>query len=109
MPLYQTVVYITTGTKASLNLDPSLAPFNASIACTLVTGPVDYKMQFSLDPFNTVSDANALWFDSADIPASTTASKTTALTYPVSRIRLIITTLTAGSLTLQVLQGLSIN
>lgn len=109
MPLYQTVNYTTTGTKTSLNLDPSLAPFNVSIAVTLVTGPVSYKMQFSLDPFDSVTDANALWFDSADFPAATAASKTAALTYPVSRIRFIIATLTAGSLTVQTLQGLSIN
>jgi hypothetical protein len=109
MPLYQAISYTTTGTKASLNLDPSIAPFNASVACTLVAGSISYKLQFSLDPFDTVTDANALWFDSADIPSGTTASKTSALTYPVSRVRFIIASIATGPLTVQILQGLSIN
>lgn len=106
MALYQTVAYTTTGVKASLNLDPSISPFNALVAATVGTAAT-YKMQFSLDPM-TVTDANALWFDSADIPASSSASKTSALLAPVSRIRLDIGAVT-GILTLQVLQGLSIN
>lgn len=106
MPMYQTVAYTTTGTKASLNLDPSIADFKATVAVTVGT-TATYKMQYSLDPM-TVADASALWFDSATIPAGTTSSKVEGLVAPVARIRLIVAAL-SGTLTLQVSQGLSVN
>lgn len=108
MALTHEVVYTTTGTKTSVNLDASIVPFNVNVACTLVTGPVSYKLQYSLSDVN-VSDANAIWFDSTDFPASTAASKVASITAPVTRIRAVIATLTAGSLTLQTLQGWTTN
>ena len=103
---YNTVAYTTTGTKASLNLDPSIADFKATVAVTVGT-TATYKMQYSLDPM-TVADAAALWFDSATIPAGTTASKVEGLVAPVARVRLIIAAI-SGTLTLQVSQGLTVN
>jgi hypothetical protein len=108
MPLFQSVIYTTTGTKQSLNLDPSITPFNAVIACTVLTGPASYKMQYSVTPF-TVADADANWFDSGDIPAATTTSAVSGLITPASRVRLVIATLTAGSITLEITQGFSSN
>lgn len=108
MPLYKTATYTTTGTTDSINLDPSIAPFNATVAVTLTAGTTSYKLQWSLDPM-TVTDAAALWFDSTDIPASTTASKVSYLIAPVSRLRLVIASLSGGNLVLQVQQGISIN
>lgn len=102
---YQTVTYSSDGTKASLELDPSVVPFSASIACTLV-GTASYKLQFSLDP-STVDDADAIWFDSGDIPSGTTTSGMSSFAFPASRVRLVIVSLT-GTLTLQVLQGVAI-
>jgi hypothetical protein len=108
MTVYRTVAYTTTGTKESLNLDPSISPFNASVAVTLSNGgSVSYKGQFSLSPM-TVADADALWFDSADFAAATAASKVGYLTAPVARFRIVIASLT-GTLTLQVLQGFTQN
>jgi|SRR5882724_2921467 len=108
MALIHEVVYTTTGTKDSVNLDPSITPFNVNVAFTLVTGPVSYKLQYSLSDCN-ISDANAIWFDSTDFPAATAASKVAPITAPVTRVRTIIATLTAGSLTLQTLQGWTTN
>ena len=108
MAYYRTVTYTTTGTKESLDFDPSIVPFNATVACTVVTGPVSYKIQYSLDPM-TVAEASATWIDSGDIPAATTTSATSAFQFPVSRIRAVIATLTAGSIQVQCLQGLSTN
>lgn len=108
MAYYQTISYTTTGTKGSINLDPSIVPFNALVAATLVAGTVSYKMQYSLTPF-TVADSAALWFDSADIPAATAASALSALSSPISRIRLVIAAITTGPLTLEVNQGFSTN
>jgi len=105
------VTYTTTGTKPSVDLDPSLAPFNATVAVTLTTGPASFKLQYTIDDFSDPlkTDATAAWFDSVDIPAGTAASIVASLPFPVSRIRLVIATLTAGSLRLQTQQGLSIN
>jgi hypothetical protein len=108
MPLYQTAAYTTTGTKASLNLDPSIAPFSATAVVGLSSGgSTDYKLQWSLDPMS-VADADAVWFDSVNIPAGTASTAVTCFGAPVSRVRLIIASLT-GSLTLNVAQPLSVN
>jgi hypothetical protein len=114
MSSYRTISYTTTGTKAALDLDWMIVPFNVSINCTLTTGPVSYKLQFSPTPMLdlnglSISDANASWFDSGDIPAATTTSASTSLTSPVARVRLVIATLTAGSLAMEILQGISTN
>lgn len=111
MLLNHDVTYTTTGTKPSLDLDPSIAPFNASVACNVVTGPASYKLQFTLSDFSAplMTDAAAVWFDSTDIPAGTTTSAVAALPFPVTRVRLVIATLTAGSIQFQTQQGMSIN
>lgn len=107
MTLYRTDTYTTTGTKESWNLDPAIVPFNASVACTLVSGTVSYKLQFSLDPMS-VADAAALWFDSIDIPAATATSALTLITSPQARFRVVIAAI-SGVLTIQSRQGLSTN
>lgn len=104
--LYKTVAYTTTGTKESLNMDAMIAPFNATVAVN-VGGGATYKVQYSLDPQN-VTDANAVWYDSVNMPASTTASVVSAFVSPVSRIRIVIAAIT-DTVTLQVQQGMSIN
>jgi len=104
--LYASQISSTTGTKASLFLDPSIAPFQAAVACTL-SNTATYKLQYSLDP-QTVDDATALWFDSTGIPASSSASATTTFIGPVSRVRVVIAAL-SGTLTLQTSQGFSTN
>lgn len=108
MPLTRSISYTTTGTKDSLNMDPSIVPFNCSVACTLVAGTVSYKMQYSLSDMS-ISDANALWFDSIDIPAGTAGSAVSQLASPVERIRFIIASIATGPLTVQTCQGVSTN
>lgn len=111
MPYRRTETYTTTGTKGSWNLDPSIVPFNANIAVTLTTGPASYKLQYSLDTLDspTAVDSDASWFDSNDIPAATATSALAAFITPVARVRLVITTLTAGSLKMEMIQGMSTN
>ena len=111
MPYNQVHTYTTAGTKASVGLDPSIAPFDVGISCELSGGgSVDYKLQYT---YNTLGnpldvDSDATWFDSTDIPAGTTASDSSNITTPIARVRLVIASLT-GSLTLRILQGLSTN
>jgi hypothetical protein len=109
--LNHSVVYTTIGTKPSIDLDPAIAPFNATVAVTVVTGPASFKLQYTIDDFTDPlkTDASANWFDSTEIPAATAASIITVLNKPVTRVRLVIATLTAGSLQLQTQQGLSTN
>lgn len=112
MPYFQQQVYSSAATEPSLNLDSAIAPFNAFVVCTVSGGATaSYKLQYTLDNFDgsAATDAAAIWTDSTDIPNATTTSKTSFIQTPVSRIRLVIATLTAGTITLQVRQGLSIN
>lgn len=106
MAYERTVAYTTTGTKDSLNMDPSIVPFDAQLAVTVGTTGT-YGIQYSLDSMN-VSDANAKWFDSGDMPTGTTTSAVSALKSPISRIRIVIAAI-SGTITLQTLQGLSAN
>lgn len=106
MALYNEIAYTTTGTKDGVNLDPSISPFNASVAVT-VGNTATYKLQFSLSPL-TVADSTALWFDSVNIPSGTTASAVTNIMFPVSRIRLVIAAI-SGTVTLQASQGYTNN
>lgn len=107
MALSTQVAYTTTGTKASVNTDPSIAPFTCTVAVNVGTTGT-YKMQYSLDDPSTVTDANAIWYDSTNMPASTTTSVVTSLVSPVSRVRLVIAAI-SGTITLQVSQGFTIN
>lgn len=104
MPPYQTESYATTGVKASLALDTTVAPLDVTIAATLVAGSVSYKLEYSLDP-SSVSDADALWFESADIPAGTDASAVASFSFPANRVRVDIASIATGPLILQVLQA----
>lgn len=90
-------------THPSMNLDPSVADFKVRVYCS-VTGSVSYKLQYSLDNRDQVSDANVLWIDSTTIPAATATSKEELFTVPVSRIRLVIAN-GDGSIVMQTLQG----
>ena len=108
MPLYQTITYTTNGTKQSLNMDPSAVPFNTTVVVTLTAGTTSYKLQYSITPFD-IADSSANWNDSVDIPAGTSTSASTSLAFPVSRIRLVIASLSGGNLVLETSQGFSTN
>ena len=101
---YQTVTYSAAATTPSIALDPSIADFKVNIYCSLSAGTVSYKLQYSLDPLTT-ADASSTWIDSTTIGAGTSASKGDNYTVPISKIRLVIASLSGGTLTIQVLQG----
>lgn len=109
MPLRRTETYTTTGTKGSWNCDPTLTPFNLSVAFALLTGTVSYKLQFSYDTLGpTDADSSATWFDSTEIPAATAASAVQSFNAPVTMVRVVIAAIT-GSLQMTMLQGMSVN
>lgn len=106
MALSHYVTYTDTGTKASVNLDPSISPFNASVVCSL-SSTGNYKLQYSLSD-SDVADSAAIWVDSVNIPSGTTATAVTNFMFPVSRARLIIVS-NGGTISFQVLQGYTNN
>ncbi len=111
MPLQRTQTYSNPGalTTPSWNCDPSITPFNLSIAC-VVTGSVNYKLQYSYDTLDsaTAADTDATWFDSTEIPAATTATAQARFDTPIARIRIVFASGT-GSLKVTMLQGMSMN
>lgn len=111
MPYSRKETYSAPATTVSWNLDPAIVPFNATLVCTLSAGSVSYKLQYSLDGLEgpTETDSQATWIDSPDIPAGTTGSAQTAFINPVARVRLVIASLSGGTLTMHVRQGLSTN
>lgn len=100
------VSYTTTGTKASVNMDPSIVPFNASIGVTL-SSTGTYGIQYSLDS-NDTPDASSSWFNDTNLPAGTALSGVTNYMFPVTKIRIVITAL-SGTLSLATLQGFTSN
>lgn len=111
MPYYRTQTYSAAATTPSWNLDPAIVPFNATVVCTLSAGSVSYKLQYTLNALDgpLETDSSALWTDSPDIPSGTTASAQAAFIAPVARVRLVIASLSGGTLTMQMRQGLSTN
>ena len=111
MPYNRSITYSTSGTKASFDFDASIAPFNASIMVTLTGGTTSYKLQYTNTNYGILTtDAQANWFDSADIPAGTTTSAFASLITPITRARLVIASLAGGgTLVVEASQGLSTN
>ena len=110
MPLQRTETYTTTGTKQSWNCDPSVTPFNVNVGAILLSGTVDYKLQYSYDTLDDplLTDSDASWIDSNDIPAATSATAEANFSTPIARVRIIIDAI-SGSLKVTMLQGFSIN
>jgi hypothetical protein len=106
---YRQAIYLNgaSGGQASFNLDPMVTPFNASVAIVLLSGAsATYGIQYALDDPITVSDANAHWLNSSQLPAGQTASAAMSFYGPVYRVRVNIASLSGGNLLMQVLQGI---
>lgn len=112
MPYYQTLTYSSAATEPSIGLDPAIVPFNATVVCTLLGGATaSYKLQWTLNSLDNPTDTDSIanWTDSTDIPLGTTGNSYSQLLSPVARVRLVIATLSGGTLQIQVRQGLSTN
>jgi hypothetical protein len=106
MALSHYVSYTTTGTKASVNMDPSIAPFSATIGVG-VGGGATYNVQYSLDPVET-PDASSVWFNDPIMPSGTTTSLTSPYTFPVTKVRIVIVLIT-DTVQFKTLQGFTTN
>ena len=111
MPLQRSETYTTTGTKQSWNCDPSIAPFNLSIAFDiLAAGTATYSLQYSYDTLDspTATDSDASWYDSVEIPVGTAVDAAQQFNAPIARVRVVIAAL-SGSLKMTMLQGIGPN
>jgi hypothetical protein len=111
MPYQQSITYPsgTTGNQPSINLDHSIVPFNASVAVIVGSdATAAAQLQVTYDNFDgpQMTDALANW---VNVGSSITSTTVTALTAPITRLRLNITSLSGGTLTLTTVQGLSTN
>lgn len=111
MPYTRSVTYSAAATTPSVDFDASIAPFNAAITCTLLGGATaSYKLQYTLHNYGVLdTDSNANWYDSPDIPSGTTSSSFVSFITPVTRVRLVIASLSGGTLQMETIQGLSTN
>lgn len=111
MPYYRVETYTTTGTKGSWNLDGSIVPFNASVAITPNGGTANVTLQYSLNPLNNPTDTDTLanWVNSSLATALTTGTTVATFSNPIARIRVIIGTSAATTITVEAMQGLSTN
>lgn len=98
---------VTVGSAASstaLPLDTYRNPFNVGIGCVISAGAnLTYKVQHT---FDNIWDATVTptWFDSATITGKT-ASFDGNYAYPVTAVRLTVTSYTSGSVTMTVIQA----
>jgi hypothetical protein len=104
---YATYAAGVTGTQPSINLDPSICPFQVTAAVFILSGSASFGLQWSFDD-QTVSDANSNWFNDTLIPTGTTASSFENINTPVTKIRIVIASNTGG-LKLTTLQGFTTN
>jgi len=112
VPYYQKLTYSGPGTQPSIGLDACIVPFNAVVACSLLGGAsASYKLQFTLNPLSDplATDADANWFDSPDIPGGSNTSALASFLTPAARVRLVIASLSGGSLQIEVQQPFSVN
>lgn len=104
---YVTYASGVTGTQPSVNLDPSISPFNCTVAVVIVGGSASYGIQFSHDA-NDVSDANSRWFADPTFGTGIVASGYVVYNNPITKVRIVIASNTGG-LELKTLQGFTQN
>lgn len=114
MPYNKTITYVpgANGAQASFDFDPSITPFNATITVSLLNSATGtYKLQYTTTTYGVLTtDAQANWFDSPDIPASTTTGAFASFLTPITRARIVFSVaLATGNMVLDVVQGMSTN
>ena len=110
MPNY--LNFTTSGTSAAILTDWAVVPFNVSWAFQIQASTCTFQVQFTLDNLNAKTDGlttstTVTWF--ADVNSGTTATASMAGNYafPVTALRVQISTVGAGFLgQFAVLQGL---
>jgi hypothetical protein len=93
----------TLGGQDIINLDPFKLVFNVAVLVDVVSGAVNYTIEFTHDELDTLSDIR--WLTDPAFPTSETATGVFAITTPVTAIRLNLGAL-SGEVRLSVIQGI---
>lgn len=97
----QTITVSSVSASAAIPMDYRQDPFNLNYAATIQTGPATFNVEVTLDDIFDPT-VTPVWL--ADTSAAT-ANTIKSVNAPIRAIRLNVTALTAGSVTLTVLQG----
>lgn len=109
-PFRRTYKAATTvlGGQSFVNLDFWKIPFQATVLADLVSGSVNYSIEFTCDDvFGTVDPTTLRWITATGLQAGQTGTVQYTLNYPVTAVRLNIQSMT-GELRLTVIQGIGI-
>ena len=107
MPNPQYQLTNAVGTAAPITLDWTQPVFNASFAVELQgSSTATFSVQFSLDDMTTTTPT---WFYDANVGQNTTATFVGNYMFPVTAVRLVTSSLSAGgSIIFAVLQGIPV-
>lgn len=91
------------GGQDVINLDPFKLVFNVAVLVDVVSGAVNYSIEFTHDDVSEYNDVR--WLTDPAFPTSETATGVFAITTPVTAIRLNLGALT-GEVRFSVIQGI---
>jgi hypothetical protein len=95
---------VVVGGQDVVNLDYIKIPFQASVLVDLVSGSVDYAIEFTTDDISG-DPATFRWNTVPNLAAGQTTTQVYKLDFPVTAIRLNIQSMT-GEARISVIQGL---
>lgn len=115
MPVVRRYTYRVNSTvlggQLPISLDYLKIPFQASVLVDLVSGAINYAVEFTTDDLVNIlgnSDpAQFRWLTLPNLPAGQTATAQVTIGFPVTGVRLNIGAMT-GEARLSVIQGLGI-
>lgn len=84
-----TTTVVGAATGSTIPLDYGIAPFQVSVGVTVVSGAVNYKLQYTYDDVLLPGADTPTWWDSAIMVSKTAASDVVLNSGPVSAIRLV--------------------
>jgi len=97
---------VTLGGQDVVNLDYHKIPFQASVVVDLVSGTVNYKVEYTTDDISK-DPPTFRWLTWVDFPADTASTKQSTLNFPVTAVRLSIQSITR-EVRFSVIQGIGI-
>lgn len=106
-PSRQDFLLATTvlGGQQPVNLDFYKIPFQASVLVDLVSGSVNYAIEFTTDDLATNTLDLLRWNTVPNLPAGQTTTQQYTVNFPVTAVRLNIQSLT-GEVRMSVIQGI---
>lgn len=99
---------VVLGGQTFVNLDYWKIPFQATVLADLVSGSVNYSIEFTCDDVSGTVDPTTLrWITIPNLPAGQTSTVQYTVNFPVTAVRINIQSMT-GELRLTVIQGIGV-